>query len=168
MLPSRHPLQSNSAFAHQLNLLLTIAGVSLCSGGAILAAIGDISRFSCKQKLAGYFGLTPKVKQSGEKCRMGQISKQGNSYARFMAIEAAEHFRDVPLYNRLYGRIKKKKKHNVAKVAIARKLIEVVWVVLTKNEEFIYARPRLTDDKRARARAVSETKSKFEIGQKAD
>ena len=159
-------IQSNSAFAHQLNLLLSIPGVSLASGGAILAAIGDISRFSSKQKLASYFGLTPKVKQSGEKLRLGRISKQGNSYGRFMAIEAAAHFREVPLYNRLYQRIKKKKNHNTAKVAIARKLIELVWILLTKNEEFIYARPRLTDDKRSRVKQLAKRKVNLKLDKK--
>jgi transposase len=78
-------------------LLVSIPGVSLATGGAILAAIGDVSRFSSKEKLASYFGLTPCVKQSGEVRRTGSISKQGNSYGRFMAIEAAEHLRKHPV-----------------------------------------------------------------------
>jgi transposase len=157
---------SNSAFAHQLNLLLSIPGVSLASGGAILAAIGDISRFSSKQKLASYFGLTPKVKQSGDKLRMGRISKQGNSYGRFMLIESAEHFRKVPVYARLFQRIKNKKCHNVAKVAIARKLIELIWVLLTRNEEFIYAVPRNVDEKRAKIRLMAKKKANLKLNRK--
>ncbi len=160
-------IQTNSAFAHQLNLLLSIPGVSLATGGAILSAIGDISRFSSKQKLASYFGLTPKVKQSGERLRMGRISKQGNSYARFMAIEAAEHFRKVPFYNRLYQRIKKKKCHNVAKVAIARKLVELVWILLTRNEEFIYGVPRNMDEKRAAIKKLAKKKANIKTNRKA-
>ena len=157
---------SNSAFAHQLNLLLSIPGVSLASGGAILAAIGDVSRFSSKQKLASYFGLTPKVKQSGDKLRLGRISKQGNSYGRFMAIESAEHLRKHPIYKRQFERIKNKKNHNVAKVAIARKLIELVWVLLTKNEEFIYAMPRLTDEKRAKVKFLAKQKATLKLNRK--
>ncbi len=160
-------IQSNSAFAHQLNLLVSIPGVSLASGGAILAAIGDISRFSTKQKLASYFGLTPKVKQSGDKLRMGRISKQGNSYGRFMAIEAAEHLRKVPVYNHLYQRIKKKRNHNVAKVAIARKLIELVWILLTRNEEFIYGIPRNMDEKRAAIKKLAKKKANLKLHRKA-
>jgi transposase len=159
-------IESNSALAHQLNLLLSIPGVSLASGGAILAAIGDISRFTSKQKLASYFGLTPKVKQSGDKLRLGRISKQGNSYGRFMAIESAEHLRKVPIYKRIYQRIQKKKGHNVAKVAIARKLIELVWVLLTKNEEFIYAMPRLTDEKRAKIKFMAKQKVNLKLEKK--
>lgn len=159
-------IQSNSAFAHQLNLLLSIPGVSLASGGAILSAIGDISRFSSKQKLASYLGLTPKVKQSGDKLRMGRISKQGNSYARFMAVEAAEHFRKVPVYARLFQRIKTKNNHNVAKVAMARKLVELIWTLLTRNEEFIYSRPKRTDDKRSLVRQMARRKANLKLDKK--
>lgn len=159
-------IQSNAAFAHQLNLLLSIPGVSLASGGAILAAIGDISRFSSKKKLASYFGLTPRVKQSGDKLHLGRISKQGNSYGRFMAVEAAEHLRKVPVYARLFQKIKKKKNHNVAKVAIARKLIELVWILLTRNEEFIYSRPKRCDDKRSLVKQLAKRKANLKLDKK--
>jgi len=159
-------ISSRPVFEYQLNLLLSIPGVSLATGGAILSAIGDISRFLSAKRLASYFGLTPRVKQSGETTRMGRISKQGNSYARFMAVEAAEHLRKVPVYNRLYQRIKKKKGHNVAKVAIARKLVELVWTLLTKGEEFIYAIPRTMDEKRARVRQLAREKAGLKLNKK--
>ena len=148
------------ALHHQLDVLVSIPGVSLASGAAILAAVGDIARFKSKQQLASYFGLTPKVKQSGEKCRLGRISKQGNAYARFMLVESADWLRkSVPLYRRFYDKIKKKKNHNLAKVAVARKLAELCWTLLTKNEEFLYARPRNTDEKRAAIRKLAADKA---------
>lgn len=159
-------LESNAAFSHQMRLLVSIPGVSLATGGAILAAIGDVSRFSSKQKLASYFGLTPRVKQSGEVRRTGSISKQGNSYGRFMAIEAAEHLRKHPVYKRFYEKIKAKKGHNAAKVAVARKLLELVWTLLTRNEEFIYAMPRLTDEKRARIKYLAKKKANLKLNRK--
>jgi transposase len=60
-------------------------------------------------------------KQTGGKPPVtGPISKQGNAYARFMLIEAAEHFKNSPpIYRKLYDRIKKKKGHNKAIVAVA-------------------------------------------------
>ena len=159
-------ISSHAVFSHQLDLLVSIPGVSLVTGGAFLAAIGDISRFSKAKKLASYFGLTPRVKQSGETKWMGAISKEGCSYARFMATEAAEHLRKVPLYKRRYNRIKRKKNHNVAKVAIARQLIELVWRLLTRNEEFLYSLPRSTDEKRARIRKMASQKSGLKFGRK--
>ena len=63
-------------------------------------------------------------------------------------------------------RIKKKKNHNVAKVAIARQLIELVWHILTKNEEFLYSLPRNTDEKRAKIRQAASAKSGLKFNRK--
>ena len=161
-------VSSRAAFAHQLDLLLSIPGVSLAVGACILAAVGDVSRFPAKQKFAAYFGLTQRIKQTGGKPpRIGRISKQGNAYARFMLIEAAEHFRKSPtIYRRLYQRIQKKKGHNVAIVAVARRLTELIWAMLTRDEEFVYAKPRLTDEKRARVRKFAREKAGLKLARK--
>lgn len=158
-------IQSRSAVAQQLHLLLSIPGVSLAVGATILAAVGDVSRFPTKKHFACYFGLTQRIKQTGGKPpRIGKISKQGNAYARFMLIEAAEHFRKSPtVYQRLYQRIHKKKGHNVAIVAVARRLAELMWAMLTKNEEFIYAKPRLTDEKRAKVKQLARAKANLKL-----
>jgi len=158
---------SREVLKHQLDLLVSIPGVSLASGATILAAIGDVSRFRSKEKLASYMGLTSRVKQSGETCRMGRISKQGNAYARFMLVESADWLRkSVPIYSRFYNRIKKKKNHNVAKVATARKLAELCWILLTRSQEFIYARPRNTDEKRAAIRKLASDKASLKSSRK--
>lgn len=160
-------ISSRPAMRHQLDLLVSIPGVSLASGAAILAAIGDVSRFRSKQKLASYLGLTARVKQSGETCRMGRISKQGNAYARFMLVESADWLRkSVPVYSRFYERIKRKKNHNVAKVAVARKLVELCWILLTRDQEFIYARPRNTDEKRANISKLAKQKASLNLSRK--
>jgi hypothetical protein len=137
------------------------------TGAGFLSAIGDISRFDSAKKLASYFGLTPRVYQSGNTRRVGRISKQGNAYARFLAIEAAEHFRKAhgPI-RRVYERIVKKKNHNVAITAVARKLIELVFHLLTREEEFLYSKPRLTDEKRARVRQLAKEKFGFKMKRK--
>jgi hypothetical protein len=160
-------VQSVPRLRKQLDLLLSIPGVSLVTGAGFLSAIGDISRFESAKKLASYFGLTPKVYQSGNTRRTGRISKQGNAYARFLAIEAAEHFRKshAPV-RRLYERVAKKKNHNVAVTAVARKLIELVFHLLTRNEEFLYSKPRLTDEKRARVRQLAKEKFGLEMKRK--
>ncbi|WP_225174363.1 MULTISPECIES: transposase [unclassified Bradyrhizobium] len=48
-----------------VNRLMTITGVNLAVAAGIVAAIGDISRFDSPQKLVSYFGLNPRVRQSG-------------------------------------------------------------------------------------------------------
>ena len=62
----------------------TLTGVSLVVGAGVLAAIGDIKRFSTPKKLAAYFGVMPSIKQSSDKeASHGRITKQCNSPARW-------------------------------------------------------------------------------------
>ena len=70
--------------------LMTIPGIGPVIASTVLASIGDISRFETPEKLSCYFGLTPKIRQSGDRpARHGRISKQGNTHARKMLVEAA-------------------------------------------------------------------------------
>jgi len=59
--------------------------------GALLLAsgIGDVGRFSSAKKLCAYFGLVPRVRQSGERCYRGRISKEGTSLLRWYMVQAA-------------------------------------------------------------------------------
>lgn len=70
--------------------LLTITGVNLTVAAGLMAAIGSIDRFGSPQKLVSYFGLNPRVRQSGlGPAYHGRISKAGRSHARAMLVEAA-------------------------------------------------------------------------------
>jgi transposase len=70
--------------------LLTIPGVDVGTAAAVLAAIGDVSRFRSPAQLVAYLGLDPKVRQSGsEPARYGYISKRGDPQARSVLVEAA-------------------------------------------------------------------------------
>lgn len=81
----------------QARKLMTVAGISSVIATAVLASIGDISRFQTPEKLASYFGLTPRIRQSGDRGAIhGRISKQGNATARTMLIEAAWGASSVP------------------------------------------------------------------------
>jgi transposase len=74
----------------QLKRLLTITGVNATVAIGLLAAIGDIGRFPSARKLVSYFGLNPRVRQSGlQPAQHGHISKIGRSHARAMLVEAA-------------------------------------------------------------------------------
>ena len=69
---------------------MTITGINLTVAAGLMAAIGDIGRFKSPQKLVSYFGLNPRVRQSGlGAAHHGRISKVGRSHARAMLVEAA-------------------------------------------------------------------------------
>jgi transposase len=145
----------------QLDRLLSIPGVSLVVGAGLLAAIGDVTRFTRPKQLGAYFGLVPSTYQSGDtKARHGRITKTGRSDARWLAVEAAEHLRKAPGPLRaLYQRVCAKRGHNVAVVAVARKLAELVWHLLTKEEDFLYHTPKRTQDKRSRVRLLARRRT---------
>ncbi|RYE71846.1 MAG: IS110 family transposase [Oxalobacteraceae bacterium] len=123
--------------------LMTIAGINSVVATAVIAAIGDISRFPTPDRLASYFGLTPRVRQSGDRGAIhGRISKQGNAIARTMLIEAAWSAASVPGPLRAFFlRIKDRKGLNVAAVATARKIANLIWQLLTKEAPYRWARP---------------------------
>jgi transposase len=125
--------------------LMTITGVNATVAMSVLAAIGDIRRFSSQEKLVSYFGLNPRVRQSGGKpAYHGRITKQGRAYARSMLVEAAWVVAGVPGPLRAFFiRIRDKRGKHVAAVATARKLAVVVWHMLTKDEDFTWSRPAL-------------------------
>jgi transposase len=152
------------ALKQQMDRLLSITGVNLVVATGLISTIGDVSRFPDKKKLAAYFGVVPSTYQSGDSSRHGRITKQGRAEARWLIIEAAEILRRSPGPMRaLYSRIQRKRNHNVAVVAVARKLVELVHHLLTREEDYIYRLPRLTQEKRARWRYLAKKKIGVEL-----
>lgn len=129
--------------------LMTITGVNLTVAVGIMAAIGDIARFTSPQKLVSYFGLNPRVRQSGlGAAHHGRISKVGRSHARAMLVEAAWAAAKAPgPLHAFFVRIRAKRGHQVAAVALARKLTVLCWHLLTREEDYLWARPALVAKK---------------------
>lgn len=159
-------VQEIAAIEHQLailghadqrvRLLMTMPGVSLVVAVALVAAIGDVSRFRDGDALASYFGLVPSTRQSGNRCYHGPITKRGRSQPRWMLVEAAHHLATHPgplghFFRRLAGR----KCHNVAVVATARKLAVLACRLLTTGQPYRYALPQSTEDKLRKLRIAA-------------
>jgi transposase len=129
--------------------LMTITGVNLTVAAALMAAIGDIGRFKSPGKLVSYFGLNPRVRQSGlGAAHHGRISKIGRSHARAMLVEAAwAAARAAGPLHAFFVRIRARRGHQIAAVAVARKLAVLCWHLLTKDEDYLWARPALVAKK---------------------
>ena len=126
-----------------VKLLMTLPGVDVATAEALLAAWGDVTRFPDGDHAASYLGLVPSTKQSANHCYHGPITKRGNSQARWMLIEAAQHLDKHPgPLGHFFRRLAKKKNRNVAVVAAARKLAMIGWLMLVHNEPYRYAIPR--------------------------
>jgi len=129
--------------------LLTITGVNLIVAAGLAAAIGDVRRFPDPQKLVSYVGLNPRVRQSGlGLAQHGRISKRGRSHARAMLVEAAWAASKAPGPLRAFFlRIRARRGHQIAAVAVARKLAVLCWHLLTKGADYQWARPALVANK---------------------
>jgi transposase len=129
--------------------LMTIGGVDATVALGLLAAIGDIARFASPEKLVSYLGLNPSVRQSGSgPAHHGRISKQGRAHARGMLVEAAWAASRAPGPLRAFFlRIQARRGKPVAAVATARKLAVLACHLLTKAEDYAWARPALLEAK---------------------
>jgi hypothetical protein len=125
--------------------LMTIGGINMPVAAGLLSAIGDIARFPSAERLVSYLGLDPRVRQSGDKpAQHGRISKQGRAHARGMLVEAAWAAAVTPGPLRaFYLRVQGRKGKQVAAVATARKIAVLAWHLLTKQEDYAWARPAL-------------------------
>ncbi len=148
----------------RVRLLMTIPGVDYCVALALVAGLGDLSRFADGDHAASYLGLTPSVKQSANTCHYGPISKRGSSHVRWMLTQAAQNMgRQAGPLGVFFRRLAKRKCWNVAVCATARKLVGVAWLMLKNNEPYRYANPSTTQQKLARLRvAVTGTHRKPE------
>jgi len=136
-----------------VRLLMTLPSVDVATAEAMLAAWGDVHRFPDGDHAASYLGLVPSTKQSANQCYHGPITKRGNSQARWMLIEAAQHLDKHPgPLGHFFRRLLRKKNRNVAVVAAARKLAVIGWQMLVRNEPYRYALPRTTETKLSRLR----------------
>jgi transposase len=129
--------------------LLTIPGVDATVALAIVAAVGDFTRFSSPQRLVSYLGLNPRVRQSGgQPAQHGRITKQGRAHARGMLVEAAWVAAKTPGPLRaFYERVRARRGMQIAVVATARKLTTLCWHLVVKGQDYAFARPSLTQQK---------------------
>lgn len=122
-------------------LLKTVPGIGDFFSALIIAEIDDISRFPKRGNLLSYIGLIPGQDQSGEVNKERGIHKHGNKYLRWALVEAATPARKSNLamqnlYDRICARKSKKAGPNIAKVAVARKLAEIIYVMLRDERPY--------------------------------
>lgn len=129
--------------------LMSVPGVNVQTAATFMASVGDIRRFSSPRKLVGYLGLDPKVRQSGNTpARHGRISKAGASEARHMLGEVAWKVMITPGPLRaFFERVRARRGPQIAATATARKLVVLFWHLLTREQDYAFARPAMTRNK---------------------
>jgi transposase len=133
----------------EIQRLMTVPGVNVQTAATFMASVGDIHRFSTPRKLVSYLGLDPRVRQSGNTpARHGRISKAGASEARHMLGEAAWKVTLTPGPLRAFFlRIRARRGPQIAATAVSRKLVVLFWHLLTREQDYAFARPAMTRNK---------------------
>jgi transposase len=110
--------------------LRTHPGVGALTALAFVLIIGSTERFQCGKQVASYLGLVPLEDSSGQRRRLGHITKQGNSLLRFLLVEAAQvTVRSDQEWRNRYFHLVLRRGRKIAKVAMARRLaVQLYWM----------------------------------------
>jgi len=142
----------------QAKLLMTMPGVDYYAAMILLSEIGDVKRFTSREKIASWVGLAPQVHQSGETHWTGHITRKGSKRARWILTQCAQSARQHdPKMRTFYERIEQKHGSSKAIVAVARKMLAIMYVMLTRNEPYQGENRQLTEQKHKRLERIANT-----------
>jgi transposase len=126
----------------EMKLLMTMPGVGPILAVVLAMEIGDVKRFPGPEHMASYAGTVPRIKSSGGRSFFGKVRPDINRYLKWALVEAA----NIVMINQwrwadrhvvqLYQRIKERKGHAKAVVAVARHLAEASYWILKKQEPY--------------------------------
>ena len=116
----------------------TVPGFATTLSVLVAVEIGDIDRFESASHLHSYAGVVPTTHASGGRIYHGPITKAGNVWLRWAALEAVVPAVRASLEIRaLYSRLARRKGPNVAKVAVARRLLTIIYRMLKEKRDYI-------------------------------
>ena len=120
-------------------LLMSIPGIGPRTAEAVLAYTDEVGRFPRCKEYCSYFGMTPRLDESGSVRRLGHISKQGPSVVRWLLVEASWRVvKKSPGLRGFYERVVcgQKGRKKIAIVAVARKLLGIMRAMQITGELF--------------------------------
>jgi transposase len=128
----------------QAALLMSIPGVGPVAATAFLGYVGDGSRFETASQVSYYAGLVPRIDMSCDTVRLGHITKSGNSAIRRAMIQSAWAAVRSPLGNPskdVFERIAATRGRGIAIVAVGRRILELMYTLITRGEYYKYSLP---------------------------
>jgi transposase len=130
-----HEIDRRAKHDPRVDVLRQIYGVGRYLGMLIVAEIGAIERFPSARHLCAWAGLTPTVRSSDARARLGHITHQGSAALRWALVEAAQKACQGggPLRHD-FERIAKRRGRKIAKVAVARKILTLCYYGLRDGE----------------------------------
>jgi transposase len=123
-------IEQQAAGSADVQRLMTHPGVGALTALGFVLIIGESGRFHCGKQVASYIGLVPLEDSSGNRRRLGHITKQGSSILRFLLVEAAQvTVRSDSRWRSQYFHLMMRRGRKIAKVAMARRLaIRLYWM----------------------------------------
>jgi transposase len=133
--------------------LLSIPGVGPAVALAFIAHVGDGSRFKHGRQVSNFVGMTPRIDNSGETVRLGHITKKGCLAIRSLIVQAAwaavRSQVKTNTFQRKYLDLAERRGKGRAIVAVARRMLEMMWLIAVRNETY-----NLTSEKELRAKLL--------------
>lgn len=117
-------------------LLMTMPGIAEFSALMIIAEIGDIKRFNSPKTLVSYAGLCPGIYQSGNTKKTVR-NNMVNKWLKWIIYECSGRASMLtPKFQNYYYKLKEKKGFKTARRATARKMLTIIWYMLSNNETY--------------------------------
>ena len=130
-------LSRESRYKENFERVKRIAGIGPVAGMTFLTEMFNPGRFASREEVASYLGLTPQEHSSGEKERFGHITRTGNARLRRILTESAWIWvAKDPRAKTQYEKLKLRRGGKRANIAMARKLGTIMWLLITRNEEY--------------------------------
>jgi len=123
---------------HEMEILMSVPGIGELGAATLIAEIGNFNDFSSGDKLASWLGVVPNVYQSADKFYNGRITKRGSKEARWILTQisqAAARKKNSRL-KEFFNRKVKSIGHAKAVIALARKIVTIIWHLLTNDEMY--------------------------------
>ena len=127
--------------------LASVPGIGPLTASAIIASIGNATRFRTSRDLAAWIGLTPQPRSSGGKNQVGRTSKMGDKYLRRLLVQGAQSVlwairrSQTPAAMSWLASLMKRRPPKVVALALANKMARIAWALMVKGTT--YRRPQL-------------------------
>lgn len=121
--------------------LMSVPGSGPAMAMAVIAHLGDGSRFANAAQVSNYVGFVPRIDFSGQTKRFGHITKYGCAAIRRVAVQAAwalVRSKSGGRLKEMYKELRERRGKRIAIVAIAKRLVELLWTLMQKRELYKY------------------------------
>jgi transposase len=140
----------DNLYDQEMNLLCTIPGIQKLSAMTIIAELGvDMKTFLTAAALTGWVGLRPRNEESAKKIKSRKITN-GNKYLRRILVQCAwaiTRSKKCWLSGK-FNELAKRRSQKKALIAIARKLLVIIWHILSKNQAYKEYKPKLSKEQK--------------------